>query len=77
LHGATSGQGRKAYQSCRFIRKTKNYNELKLSLDAGRTLGLVIQPSFAPCQRSRRSVSVAQLPELIREAGQYSFPESG
>ncbi|RWW79984.1 hypothetical protein BHE74_00011711 [Ensete ventricosum] len=28
LHGATSACGRKAYQSCRFIRKSKNYNEL-------------------------------------------------
>jgi len=28
LHGAISACGRKAYQSCRFIRKTKNYNEL-------------------------------------------------
>ena len=28
LHGAISACGRKAYQSCRFIRKIKNYNEL-------------------------------------------------
>ncbi len=28
LHGASSACGRKAYQSCRFIRKTKNYNAL-------------------------------------------------
>lgn len=50
LHGAISACGRKAYQSCRFIRKAKNYNELKLSLDAGRkaAVGLpaVVVPVF-------------------------------
>ena len=33
LHGAISACGRKAYQSCRLIRKTKNYNALTLSLN--------------------------------------------
>ncbi|CAI8958658.1 hypothetical protein EMIT0194MI4_60112 [Pseudomonas sp. IT-194MI4] len=33
-------KGRKAYQSCRFIRKTKNYNELKLSVEAARQVGV-------------------------------------
>ncbi|AZF09935.1 hypothetical protein C4J93_1723 [Pseudomonas sp. R2-37-08W] len=33
MHGAISACGRKAYQSCRFIRKTKNYNALSLSLN--------------------------------------------
>ncbi|CAI8786295.1 hypothetical protein EMIT0P171_190024 [Pseudomonas sp. IT-P171] len=57
-------KGWKAYQSCRFIRKAKSYNELKLSFDAARQAGVVSVPSlcqsFALCQRSRRSVSVVR-----------------
>ena len=33
LHGAISACGRKVYQSCGFIRKSKNYNKLSLSLN--------------------------------------------
>src|SRR5476649_496509 len=45
LHGAISACGRKAYQSCRFIRKTKNYNELKLSLKVASNTVFGLSPS--------------------------------
>ncbi|CAI8924809.1 hypothetical protein EMIT0324P_30133 [Pseudomonas chlororaphis] len=51
LHGAISACGRKAYQSCRFIRKAKNYNELELSLDAGRKAAVGLPAEVVPVFR--------------------------
>lgn len=81
LHGAISACGRKAYQSCRFIRKAKNYNELKLSLDAGRRQRLVCQlwlcQSFASCSALGALFLLPVFFASARKIGQYSFPESG
>jgi len=74
-------KGRKAYQSCGFIRKAKNYNGLSLSLEprqARRVAGLPsLCQSFALFQRFGRCVFVAVHDAIRHATGLIIFPESG
>lgn len=72
-------EGRKAYQSCRFIRKGKNYNDLWLSVEAAGDSGVAAMPSLcqslALYQRTKRSVFVGDLAAFMVKSPRILFGE--
>jgi len=72
-------EGRKAYQSCRFIRKAKNYNELRLSVEAAKDSGVATMPSLcqslALYQRTKRSVFVGDVVSFATQSPRILFGE--